>query len=89
MAVEIVWSLRARLRLQEIQKYVARDKPGASERLAIRIVNVVEALRKYPHMGRVGARHGVRELVIGGTPYVVIYRVRGTRVVIQTIWHCA
>ena len=89
MAVEIVWSPRARLRLQEIQKYVAHDKPGASERLAIRIVTVVEALRNYPYLGRAGARPGVRELVIGGTPYIVIYGVRGKRVVIRTIWHGA
>ena len=28
---------------------------------------------------------GIRELVIGGTPYVVFYRVRGKRVIISTI----
>jgi toxin ParE1/3/4 len=89
VAVEIIWSPRARLRLQEIQNHVARDKPGASDRLAIRIVNVVEALRSHPHLGRTGAQPGVRELVIGGTPYIVIYGVRGARVVIRTIWHGA
>jgi toxin ParE1/3/4 len=65
------------------------DKPEAAERLAMRIVAVVEALRTHPYLGRAGAEPGTRELVIGGTPYIVIYRVRGKRVTILTIWHAA
>jgi toxin ParE1/3/4 len=87
--VEIVWSPLARTRLREIRAYVARDKPEAAERLAMRIVAVVEALRNYPYLGRVGAEPGIRELVIGGTPYIALYRVQGRRVIISTIWHGA
>jgi toxin ParE1/3/4 len=65
------------------------DKPGAAERLAMRIVALVEALRNHPFLGRAGAETGTRELIIGGTPYIVIYRVRGKRVTIVTIWHAA
>ena len=89
MPVEIVWSALARTRLREIRSYVARDKPKAAERLAMRIVAVVEALRNHPYLGRVGAQPGIRELVIGGTPYIVLYRVQGRRVTIDTIWHGA
>jgi toxin ParE1/3/4 len=87
--VDVVWSPLARTRLREIRDYVARDKPEAAERLAIRIVTVIEALRNHPHLGRVGAERGIRELVIGGTPYMVLYRVQGRRVIISTIWHAA
>jgi toxin ParE1/3/4 len=87
--VEVVWSVLARTRLQEIHAYVAKDKPEAAERLAIRIVALVEALRNHPHLGRVGAEPGIRELVIGRTPYIVLYRVQGQRVIISTIWHGA
>jgi plasmid stabilization system protein ParE len=87
--VEIVWSPLARARLQEIRAYVALDKPGAAERLAIRIVAVVEALRNHPRLGRAGAEPGFRELVIGGTPYIVLYQFRGRRITITTIWHGA
>ena len=87
MPVEIVWSPLARTRLREIRAYVARDKPEAAERLAMRIVAVVEALKNHPYLGRVGAESGIRELVIGGTPYLVLYRVEPERVVISTIWH--
>jgi len=85
--VEIVWSALARTRLREIRAYVARDKPEAAERFALRIVAMLEALRNQPYLGRVGAEPGIRELVIGGTPYIVLYRVDGQRVVISTIWH--
>jgi toxin ParE1/3/4 len=87
--VEIVWSPLTRARLQDIRAYVAKDKPVAAERLAIRIVAVVEALRNHPYLGHARTESGVRELIIGGTPYVVLYRVRGKRVTIQTIWHAA
>jgi toxin ParE1/3/4 len=87
--VEIVWSALARTRLREIRAYVARDKSEAAERLAMRIVAMVETLRSHPHLGRVGAEAGIRELVIGNSPYIVLYRVQGQRVTISTIWHGA
>jgi toxin ParE1/3/4 len=89
MPFELVWSLRALQRLEEIRAYVAQDKPVAAGRLAVRIAAVAEVLRHHPYLGRAGAQRGVRELVIGGTPYVVLYRVRRKRVTIVTIWHGA
>src|SRR6266566_6137799 len=32
---------------------------------------------------------GKVRLVIGGSPYTVLYRVRGTRIMIGTVWHTA
>lgn len=88
-SVEIVWSPLARARLQEIRANVTLDNPAAAERLATRIVAVVEALRNHPRLGRAGAEPGIRELIIGGTPYVILYRLRRERVIISTIWHTA
>jgi len=87
--VEIIWSPLARATLKEIHAYVALDNPGAAERLTTRLVSVVESLRHFPHLGRAGTEPGIRELVIGGTPYIVLYRVRGQRIKINTIWHGA
>ena len=89
MPVEIVWSALARTRLREIRTYIAHDKPQAAEGLAIRIVAMVELLRNNPYLGRAGAEPGIRELVIAGTPYIVLYRAHGRRVTINTIWHAA
>ena len=89
MPIEIVWSPVALARLKETRAYVARDKPEAAARLATRIVAVVEALREHPYLGRGSSQPDVRELVIGRTPYIVLYRVHAKRVVILTIWHGA
>lgn len=89
MPLTIVWSPLARARLREIHAYIARDKPDAAERVATRIIAVVEALRIHSSLGRAGAEPGIRELVIGGTPHIVLYRVKGKQVTIQTIWHGA
>jgi toxin ParE1/3/4 len=87
--VEIVWSPLARARLREIHAFVALDKPEAAKHLATRIIAMVEALRLHPYLGRAAAEPGIRELVIGGTPYSILYRVRGQRVIISSIWHGA
>lgn len=89
MPVEIVWSPLARARLQQIRAYIAKDKPAATERMATRIVAVVEALRMQPYLGRAAGETGVRELVIGGTPFSALYRLRSKRIVILAIWHGA
>lgn len=89
MPLEIVWSPLARARLQEIRAFVAQDKPDAAERLATRIVALVEALKNHPHLGRAGSEPGIRELVIGGTPYIVLYPVQKKRITIGTVWHAA
>jgi len=89
VSVEIVWSALAQSRLREIRAFIARDKPEAAERLATRIVAMVEALRNHPRVGRVGADPGIRELVIGSTPYIILYNVEGPRITISTIWHAA
>ena len=89
MPLKIVWTPRARARLREIRAFVAQDKPEAAARLTTRMVAVIEALREHPYLGRAGAEPGSRELVIGGTPYIVSYWLEGERVTISTIQHGA
>lgn len=89
MPVEIVWSALARRRLQEIRDYVAKDKPMAAARLAMRIVAVTQVLCRHPFIGRSSSEPGVRELVISRTPYIIVYKVRASTVIITTIWHGA
>lgn len=89
MSVDVIWSRRALAHLAEIRRYVALDKPEAATRLAARIVAVVAALREHPHLGRAGPLPGTRELVIGRTPYIVIYRTRRGAVTILSVIHAA
>lgn len=87
--VEIVWSTLALARLREIRAYVALDKPEAAELLVTRIVAMVEVLRRFPNSGRAGIEPGMRELVVGSTPYIILYRVMGSKVMIGATWHAA
>jgi len=87
--LEIVWSPLPLVRLQEIRTFIALDKPEATERLATRIVSVVAALRIHPYLGRIGPEPGIRELIIGGTPYSILYRIRGNRLIISIISHAS
>ena len=89
MSLDIVWSKRARSRLTEIHNFIAQDKPDAAERLAIRIVTLIEALRQHPHLGHRGSISSTREHVVGGTPYIIHYRVDGNHVIIQTVRHAS
>jgi toxin ParE1/3/4 len=88
-STEIVWSPLALGRLREIRAFIAQDNPEAAGRVAARLVTITEALQSHPYLGRAGAEPGVLELVVGGTPYIVLYRVRGKRVTILTIHHGA
>jgi len=87
--LEIVWSPLALARLQKIRAFIALGKPEAAERTATRIVSIIEALRIHPYLGRVGLEPVIRELIIGGTPYSILYRIRGNRLIISTISHAS
>jgi toxin ParE1/3/4 len=87
--LEIVWSPLARARLREIRAYIALDKSVAAERMATRIVAIVEALRSHPHLGRPGADPGFRELIVGGSPYIIVYQVKRKRITVTNISHAA
>jgi toxin ParE1/3/4 len=46
-------------------------------------------LAQHPLMGREGRVVGTRELVIGGSPFIAVYRVKKTRVEILRLLHGA
>ncbi|HET9785064.1 MAG TPA: type II toxin-antitoxin system RelE/ParE family toxin [Terriglobales bacterium] len=87
MAVEVVWSPAALARLREVRAYVARDRPAAAEHLALRITAIAQLLQEHPQLGRATGEADVRELIIGGTPFSLLYRLMGRRAVILTIRH--
>lgn len=85
----VVWSREAERALDRIFDYVLADDPGAAERLRDRIEARVLDLKSFPRLGWRGLRHGTRELVVPGTPYVVIYRTRTGRIDILAVLHGA
>ena len=60
---------------------------AAGARLLQRFAATEALLGRFPSAGRMGTRAGTRELVVPGTPYVFIYQVEASTVVILDIWH--
>lgn len=85
--MHLEWTLKAVGDLREAGQYIAEDNPDAAEKMAERVQEAVEYLLEHPHMGRPGRLHNTRELVISGTPFLVVYWVRGTAVQILRVLH--
>jgi toxin ParE1/3/4 len=83
------WTRPALADLEAIGDFIARDNPGAADRIVRRVVEAVERLPDHPHLGRSGRIGGTRELVIAETPYVVPYRVVHDEIQILAVIHGA
>jgi toxin ParE1/3/4 len=83
--VRVRW-LRTAVRTLDAQAdHIARDDPAAALRTLIRVRAAVESLGKYPAMGRPGRVPLTRELVVSGTPFVVVYRGRADVEIIRVL----
>ncbi|WP_445678952.1 type II toxin-antitoxin system RelE/ParE family toxin [Radicibacter daui] len=61
--------------LEQIADHIAADNPKAALDIWDQIERQAERLREFPLSGRVGRIAGTRELVVAGTPFIVVYRV--------------
>ena len=75
--------------LDGILNYIAKQDASAAKRLAERIVKVISRLEHYPLSARGRKSDDARILVVPGTRYVAIYRVKGDEVHILQILHTA
>lgn len=85
--MRIAWTRPALRDLPAIWAYVAQDKPDAAARLVACLKEAADLLSEQPHIGRAGRIAETRELVVSGTPYILVYRVRAGRVQILAALH--
>lgn len=73
--------------LIDIWLHIARDNQPAADRMLDRIEDKWRLLAAHPYMGviRADISESTRHLLIG--PYVVLYRVQGSLVVVMRILH--
>jgi len=83
------WLRRALRDLDDVYAYVATDSAAAAGRLTHQIETGIDLLANAPEMGRVGRVPGTRELVIAGTPFIVVYRTQRLQTTILAIMHGA
>jgi len=86
--MKLRWLKKGVLSLAAVEQYIGADNPAAGRRVADQIEMAVQRLGQYPLLGRVGVVTGTRELVVPGTPFLVIYRVTETEVQILRVFHC-
>ena len=74
--MELLWLPRARKQQHDAIEYIALDNPIAALGQLDQIERQTDMLLQQPKLGRPGRVKGTRELVIGRTPFIVVYRVR-------------
>jgi len=67
--------------LSSIDEFIRQENPDAAIQTVLRILEAIKGLAIFPEMGRPGRVLGTRELVISGTPYFAVYKIRG-----KTLW---
>lgn len=85
----IVWLRRAIADRDAQLDYIAQDNPRAAIEQGDRIAHQVSQLGQHPEIGRAGRKAGTRELVISRTPFIVICRIKGTRIELLRVLHGA
>jgi len=87
--MKLKWTRLALQDLRHLHEYIADDNPSAASRMVTRIQEATERLKNHPQMGRPGRVQGTRELVIAGSPYVVVYILGDSEIQIVAIIHSA
>ena len=87
--MSIRWLPQAQSNRLEQLDYIAKDKPLAAIGQDEQIERQINMLLAHPKMGRPGRVTGTRELVISGTPFVVIYRLQEQSIEVLRLLHSA
>ena len=85
--MQIRWVRLALKDLEEIAGFISQDNTEAAQDLVRRIWDAAQILAEHPRSGRAGRVLGTRELVIGGTQYILPYRVIEGEVQILRVLH--
>jgi len=87
--MQIKWVRLALQDLEDVAEFISQDNPEAARDLVKRIWDAAQTLAEHPYSGQAGRVPGTRELVIGGTQYILPYRVVEDEVQILRVLHGA
>jgi toxin ParE1/3/4 len=85
--MKVVWSEQARQEWAAQYRFYLERNPDAARRLRQAVMEGAKRLLTHPKIGRPGRVEGSRELVIGGTPFLVVYDEHPARVEILHVYH--
>ena len=75
--------------LAHIHAHIAEHNPSAARAIIRRIRHAITRLGVFPESGRPGVFAGTRELVVVGTPYIVVYVLGDDHVEVVAVFHGA
>lgn len=87
--LKIKWTTGTSQNLHQIEKYIAQGNSDAAIDIILKIIKSVELLVDNPAMGKVGRLFDTRELIIGGTPFIVVYRIKSGQIEVLRVLHSA
>lgn len=87
--MRIEWLPTAERTLAAQIDWVAERDPWAAIDMGDAICAAVDRLADFPAMARPGRVPGTRESVVVGTPYIVVYRIEASAVLILRVLHGA
>lgn len=87
--MRIEWLPGAQRDLASQIAYIGRRNPRAAVAVGDAIEHAVSLLDDHPELAGVGRVPGTRELVVNGTPYVVVYRLEPDTILILRVLHGA
>ena len=87
--MKVRWTESAANRIEKIFEYIALDNVDAAVRTVERIQAAIDRAAQMPYAARAGKRPGTRELIVLGTPYIVLYRILEEAIQILRIMHGA
>ena len=83
------WAHKALRELDAQLDYIELDKPSAAIRMADLIIKATNMLADWPELGKPGRAAGTRIFVIPGTPFLAVYKLTQTQVIITRLLHGA
>ena len=87
--MKVLWSPQAIRDLSAIRDYIAKDSRTVAKAFTVRLAAAANSLEELPRRGRPGRAPDTFELVIAGTPYIIVYGLEDDVVHIAGVDHAA
>lgn len=85
----IRWTKKAEADLTDQCDHIAKDDPTLAAKIGADIFETIRGLSDFPFRGRPGRVDGTRELVLAGLPWIAVYAVTDSAIVILRLLHGA
>ena len=87
--MRLKWSSLARLQYIEQIDYIGDRNLPAALKIKEKLKTATDNLLIYPEIGKKGRCEGTRELVVSGTPVIIVYTITQQEIFIVSILHNA